>query len=181
MLLTIRSGRSPSVTFSDAAPALKPLAEARTVADWVPSITPSATGLTSKRASVWPWRMVTVAGVVSSVVSLLLKVTTRSPSAGVLRLTVPPTGPPSSPTDSASSVTLRVGPSSSVTMTVPVVMFCWIVPPAGLIMDTVTTTVLLPSTSALLTGLTLKNSVDSPAGKTTRVGAVSALLSLELR
>ena len=82
------SGTSSSVTSSESVPLASPLAAAVIVTVCVPSTSLSSSAVMSNVALFWPSRMVTVAGTVTSVVSLLVRLTDRSPEVEPVRVTV---------------------------------------------------------------------------------------------
>jgi hypothetical protein len=90
-------------------PVTKPLAAASILTDWVPSATLSSTRITEKVTEPWPSGIVTVAGTVASLGSLLLKLTSRSPLVPGARLTVAVNVPAASDTSSTGSSSVSVG------------------------------------------------------------------------
>ena len=90
------------------------MADAVTVTDWVPSTVDSLTPVISKVTESLPSGMVTLAGTVASVVSLLVKLTVRSPTVPELRDTVAVETPPFSSIEGDPIVTDKL--ESEVTM-----------------------------------------------------------------
>ena len=82
------------------------------IAVFGPSGTVSSTPVIVNVTDACPLGIVTVAGTVASVVSLLTSETTRSPSVVKLRVTVPVAMPPFSFIDALSMVTVNVGASA---------------------------------------------------------------------
>ena len=80
----------------------------------MPSNTASSTAATAKVAEAWPAAIVTVAGTVPSVVSLLARLTVTAEVVGPVRVTVPVAAPapPFSATLAGLIVTVRAGSSS---------------------------------------------------------------------
>ncbi len=131
---------------------------------------------------VWPAWIVTVAGTLASVVSLLCRLTVTSLAAGpVLSDTVAVVCPPSA-TDELVRLTERVGPIVSRTWMV------WLAPPWAMskpwivsLTLAVTVTVCVPSIMPSLITVTGNVTDEAPAGTMTIDGTVMAMVLLECR
>ncbi len=117
--LTVKVAASLSVTCSVSLPLLNPVAEAVIVTVCVPSTIASSTAAKVTVTEDCPAGIVTVAGTVASVVSLLDRFTVRAAVVFVLRLivTVVAAEPAFSATEAAATLTVSVGDSAPASRT----------------------------------------------------------------
>lgn len=116
---TTRSGKSASVTVSDAVEDSCPAALAVMRATLAPSVTPSATVATGKVISGAPAGISTMAGTVASATLSEANATRRAVDVEVFLRTVPSrAGEAPSRAAEAPNVNVSIGPSSSVTVAV---------------------------------------------------------------
>ena len=176
--VTRRSGRSASVTRTGKDPVLNAAAEAVIETTCVRSAMPSAAPRIGKVTESTPAGIVTVAGTTASPVSELASVTTRSASAGVLRMTRPSIVAPSR-TETVVAVTTSVGPSLSRTVSVPEAVPLSRTTPELVVGWAAMTTLRAPVARALSGALTVKDAEAALAGIVTVAGMLAAPGTLE--